>query len=190
MLGWTLSLRSYTKEIESIKYFRKQCFGFSSNLGIVFFRNLLAALRFALYVNHSVIKGITKITHASQTKIIFRVPLSSLKKSFLIASWVNYYFLNGHSQKRSLSKRDKAKTFSSENEFFIPLFTTLINSPNLSTFFLFWGAPAFSQSQYFSSRSRPMKHCNVIHFRWRVQSFFKGAVWLFFGENDVDLGRK
>lgn len=83
MLGWTLSLSSYTKEIESIKYFRKQCFGFSSNLGIVFFWNLLAALRFALFVNHSVIKGITIITHASQTKIIFTVPPLSPKKELL-----------------------------------------------------------------------------------------------------------
>ena len=83
MLGWILSLRSYTKEIESMKYFRKQCFGFSNNLGIVFFWNLLAALRFASFVNHSVIKGIIMITHASQTKIIFRVPPLIPKKEFL-----------------------------------------------------------------------------------------------------------
>lgn len=110
MLGWILGLRSYTKEIESIKYFRKQCFGFSSNLGIVFFWNLLAALRFVLYVNHSVIQGITMITHASQTKIIFRVPplipkkgfLDSLLAKLLLLEWVipkNVHFQNETKQK-------------------------------------------------------------------------------------------
>ena len=115
MLGWTLSLWSYTKEIESIKYFRKQCFGFSSNLGIVFFWNLLAALRFVLYVNHSMIKGITIITHASQTKIIFRVPSLIPKNEFLdyllgkllLLEWVipkNVHFQNETKQKPSQLK--------------------------------------------------------------------------------------
>ena len=112
MLGWILSLRSYTKERESIKYFRKQCFGFSSNLGIVFFWNLLAALRFVLYVNHSVIQGITMITHASQTKSFLGSPLSSLKRGFLIPSSVNYYFLNG-----SFPKTFTFKTRQSKNLF-------------------------------------------------------------------------
>ena len=110
MLGWTLSLRSNSKEIESIKYFRKQCFGFSNNRGIVFFWNLLAALRFVLYVNHSVIKGIIMITHASQTKIILRVPPLIPKKGFLdsflgkllLLEWVipkNVHFQNETKQK-------------------------------------------------------------------------------------------